>query len=191
MESPTISDISHALLHDKVGIFPCDTLLGIIGCVTKTSIERIQRIKVRQDTPFIVLIPSIASLKTLCAPLSKQQQHWLHRYWPGPITFILPKHPEVNPAITCNRPTIAIRYPAFDPLSELFSHLKSPILSTSVNKSGDPAIPHPEKIPADFLSQFDFCYNQHLSEHNQASSIIDITTPKPTIIRQGAIQFEP
>ena len=101
-------------------------------------------------------------------------------YWPGPLTLIFEKHPQVSPLLTGNKSTIAIRHPNHPLLNQILNKINQPLLSTSANFSGETTLSN------QLLSTIDFTHgNIALTEHTVASTIVDTTQRNLVILRQG------
>lgn len=185
-----ILSISDQLRHGKIGLFPCDTLLGIIGIVSSETITRIQSIKQRSSQPFLILLPAFDTVTDFVQPLTHSQYSLLHSYWPGPISFVLNKASHIDDAITCHKPTIALRLPNYSPLNFLLSSLQQPLISTSANIHGQPPASCVHTCDPSITSQLDFAYSSHLPHHPLPSTIVDISSHSPKILRQGVASFD-
>tara|TARA_B100001121_G_scaffold310670_1_gene343740 strand:+ start:27241 stop:27789 length:549 start_codon:yes stop_codon:yes gene_type:complete len=181
-----LNSIYQHLLDHQIGIIEHDTVPGIVGIATIDNAKKIQAIKQRSESKgFIVLIPSIDHLNNLAINISESAHQLINTYWPGPLTIILEKHPDISTVISGQKTTIAIRCPNHPGLSELLKKLNQPILSTSANISGETNIS--EKL----LSAVDFTYgNIQKTETNIASTIIDATQTPFKILRNGSIKLK-
>ena len=186
----SISLIAEQFLNNEVGIFPFDTLLGLTGLANKDVITRLESIKKRSSMPFIMIIPDLSYLSDLVEPLTDLQQSYIKKYWPGPVTFIFKKHKHVPDIITSGKPTIGIRFANFLPLKFLLQKINQPILSTSANIHTQPVATTFSELSDELKSQCDFCYDEILPRYNQCSTIVDISTPTPTVLRKGVRSFE-
>lgn len=116
------------LAGSGIVIFPCDTIYGISGIVPHTE-DRIRELKGREETkPFIRLYYSIADVEKLTGYRIDKR---LTRYWPGPLTLILPDKAGKK---------IGVRVPGDRFTSLVLEQLEAPIYSTSVNRSNEPPI---------------------------------------------------
>lgn len=183
-----LSPIAKKLKENAIGIFPCDTIFGLIGRMDVAVIQKIAQIKNREATqPFIILIPNIRFLDTLVDSISESAQKYINQYWPGPLTIIFNKHTSISSEYTGGRNTIGIRYPLFEPLNVILNELKEPLISTSVNESGEkPPILFSE-ISNNIKQKVDFIYNQDIPLIKKESSIIDCSVEPPIIIRKGCL----
>jgi len=184
LSQTTISDIVDRLQKGQIGIFPCDTIWGIIGPMTSDAVKKIHAVKNRKTPqPFIVLIPNMDWLPILCKDIPETHQDFIQSVWPGPTSLIFTKDPSVPDSVTANRNTIAVRLAKFAPLEELFRGYEHPIISTSANVSGAKPSLDKKDIPDSILTQVDFSYGAADPGTGQESRVIDCTQAEPTIIR--------
>ena len=184
-----ISSFAQDLKQGSIGLFPFDTLMGITSTITEDNCLRIQTLKQRPNTPFIMILPSISFLDQW-AIIPKKSYYLLERYWPGPVTFIFNKHPQVPDFVTSGLSTIAIRICDYIPVTLLLQHLNEPILSTSANFHGEPPATTLENCNIDLLKGVDVVFKQCNAYLNTPSTIIDLSCTLPKIIRQGATHVE-
>ncbi|MBT5856024.1 L-threonylcarbamoyladenylate synthase [bacterium] len=178
----SIVEVSTALQNGQVGLFPCDTIWGIIG--TLATADTIRNIKQRsKQSPFICLIPSTKHLATVSLPIATEYETELNKWWPGPVTIIAPKSPSIPNTVTAGKSSIAIRVPKFQPLNELLNQLNAPLISTSANISGTS---HPlsiSDISPELLDACGFIYDACEPGSNTPSTIIDCTSYPPKTLR--------
>ena len=177
--------ICNHLKDNKIGIIEHDTLPGIVALASAENALKIQRIKHRPESKgFIILIPCKNHLNQFVANVSKTATELIDNHWPGPLTLIFKKHPNVPEAITGNRSTIAIRYPKHPILNQILSTLNHPLLSTSANISGT------STLPDELLAAVDFTFgNIKPNKLSSASTIADTTQSQLSILRQGDIKL--
>lgn len=186
----TIEIAAKKLLAGKVGIFPADTIYGLSCIPDISAINRLFDIKKRQrNQPFLMLLPRLEMLEEWVEPLNKDQQDIVKRYWPGPFTFIFNKKKTVAADITAGKSTIAIRLPDFDLLNKLFAIIKQPLLSTSLNISGQPAIHNLADVDPAIKSNIDFCFDTGKPIYGGESTLVDLTKSPFKVIRQGVKIF--
>lgn len=118
-----------------VFIYPTDTIYGI-GCnaLNSKAVKRIRRIKKRTKTPFSVIAPSKKWIKNNCI-ITKQAEKWIKKL-PGKYTLILKTKNRLPKEISPNLNTIGIRIPKHW-FSSIAKRLNIPIITTSVNVSGN------------------------------------------------------
>ena len=114
------------LMANHIGIIEHDTLPGIVARMTPENANMMNAIKGRSPSKgFIVLIPNVDWVSPLATSVSEQAKALMAKHWPGPLTIILNKHPNVPDAITGGRQTIALRYPKHALLTSVLRNLTS------------------------------------------------------------------
>ena len=170
---------------NKVIIFPTDTVYGI-GCdiFDLEGIERIYKIKNRsKDKPLACLCADIKQIEDI-AYLSEDARKLINLFLPGPLTIILKSKPIVLDKIGYK--TIGVRIPnnkiALDILKE-----HGPMLTTSVNESGDVPLNEYDDIKANYNHLVDYIYNTNTKSSNISSTVVDLTDNRLRILRIGEI----
>ena len=166
--------IANALKDGRVIAMACDTIYGFVGRVPDAEVA-IRRIKGReQDKPFLILIAETRQLEKLNVPVPNQP---ILKLWPGPFTFIFK---------TSDGTTLACRMPKDNCLRELILELDAPLFSSSVNRSGCPAMDDPGDIDAEFGDEVAFVEDSGCLRGGVPSTIVDLTVDPHRVIRQGA-----
>ena len=170
---------------NKVIIFPTDTVYGI-GCdiFDLEGIKRIYKIKNRsEDKPLACLCADIKQIEEI-AYLSEDAKKLINLFLPGPLTIILKSKPIVIDKIGYK--TIGVRIPnnkiALDILKE-----HGPMLTTSVNESGDVPLNEYADIKTNYNHLVDYIYNTNTKSSNISSTVIDLTNDRLRILRIGEI----
>ena len=178
-----LDEIVKKLRQNKIGIFPCDTIYGIIGLLNEPVLEKIYELKKRpKNNPFLVLIPNITFLDKLTENWSKNFD-LTAKHWPGPVTFIFKKNQQVSNLLTANKPTIGIRLPQFEPLNYILNQLNAPLISTSVNFAKEMPIHSLSNLAPAMHDYLDFIYFEIAPCLMKESAIIDISDSEMKIIR--------
>lgn len=178
-----LDEIVKKLKQNKIGIFPCDTIYGIIGLLNETALEKIYELKKRpKNNPFLVLIPNITFLDKLTEDWSKNFDLPAN-HWPGPVTFIFKKNQQVPNLLTANKPTIGIRLPQFEPLNYILNQLNAPLISTSVNFAKETPIQSLSTLSSAMYDYLDFICFEITPCLMKESAIIDISDSDMKIIR--------
>ena len=170
---------------NKVIIFPTDTVYGIGSDIFDLEgIERIYKIKNRsKDKPLACLCADIKQIEDI-AYLSEDARKLINLFLPGPLTIILKSKPIVLDKIGYK--TIGVRIPnnkiALDILKE-----HGPMLTTSVNESGDVPLNEYDDIKANYNHLVDYIYNTNTKSSNISSTVVDLTDNRLRILRIGEI----
>ena len=183
----SIREIANHLQNGEVIVLPTDTIYGFSCLPDKEgAMRKIQKLKQRPNSkPFLLLISDFKQLKEYCQ-VSAQQERILRILWdPGqrPVTVILKNRLDATR-------TLAVRLPQAPWLIRLIKTLQQPLLSTSVNLSGQKELINVQKIITHFKGQALILQpglivkNQGRASHLKPSAIIDLTAVNyPRIIR--------
>ncbi len=175
------------LREGAVFVYPTDTIYGI-GCdaTNERAVAHVRDLKSRDSKPFSIIAPSKKWIVENCkiTPLAKQ---WLKKL-PGPYTLILSLKDkntlssQINDSSSAVRPqssTVGVRIPKHW-ISGLVRELGKPVVTTSVNKSGSPAL----SAKQDILSfGADFVLFEG-PKNNKASTVVDVTGKEENILRK-------
>ncbi|MBN1502770.1 threonylcarbamoyl-AMP synthase [Candidatus Woesearchaeota archaeon] len=144
------------LFKKSIFIYPTDTIYGI-GCNAKEGllVNKIRDIKNRVDQPFSVIAPSKAWILDNCI-VDKHGKQYLRKL-PGPYTLVLKlkKKNCISKSINAKRDTLGVRIPKHW-FSNIVAQLKIPIVTTSVNKSGEEFMTSLEDLDPGIKRSVDF-----------------------------------
>jgi L-threonylcarbamoyladenylate synthase len=117
---------------------PTETVYGLAADITQpAAIEKIFNIKERPFfDPLIVHVADVADVNGVVAEWPDLARKLTDKFWPGPLTLILPKKDNVNSMITSGLQTVAVRMPNHDLTREVIRRLGHPIAAPSANKFG-------------------------------------------------------
>jgi L-threonylcarbamoyladenylate synthase len=188
--------IPAALAHLRAHLvlaYPTETLYGFGGTVDQQSVQALIRLKGRPPgKPFLLLVTGSDMLTRLDLRLTPPAAHLAARYWPGPLTLVLPGgERRVPPELRGPEGGVAVRWTPHAAMGQLISALGGPITSTSANRPGAP----PALSAGEIESQWRESINRgellvldggQLSA-SQPSTVVDCTGSGPRVIRPGAI----
>lgn len=188
-ENPQLRFINKAvklLSEGGVIIYPTDTVYGI-GCdiFNKAAIERIFSIKNDSGSKLFSFICSDLKDIAKYAKVSDYAYRKMKHLLPGPYTFILPAAKEVPKKLWSNRKTVGIRVPNHPVCLNIVKELGHPIISTSATNRKGEVLHDPFEIRNIFNAQVDLMLASGNLSGDQ-SSIIDLSTEEPEVIREGA-----
>jgi len=189
-ESPStlqLNEIAKALGGGSVVLMPTDTIYGLHAlALDAEAVARVAEIKGREETkPFIVLAASIDQLPLLGVSAEDDILDALASVWPAPLTAILPLHAPI-PA-SRGALTLAVRIPALEWLRELIVRT-GPLVSTSANQSGEPAVESPALLARELQDRLDAIVDGGVRT-GEPSTIVDLTSAEPQLLRDGQHSF--
>jgi len=166
---------------------PTDTVYGLSALPNCTdALRRLWRIKGRDDGAFIALLlsdleelPRFAALPEAVRPLAQ-------RFWPGPLTLMLPRTEAVPPEIG-EGPRIGVRLPAFPMTCALIRAAGGALAVTSANLPGYPPARTAQEVLAQLGPEVDLVFNGGWVSIGVSSTVVDCTRWPPVIVREGPI----
>ncbi|OGC15564.1 threonylcarbamoyl-AMP synthase [candidate division WOR-1 bacterium RIFOXYC2_FULL_37_10] len=175
-----LQEAVHVLKNNGIIIFPTETVYGI-GCLVSNvdGIKRLFEIKNRPaDKPFQILISDIKQVAQFAKEINQTAKDLMTKNWPGPLTLVFKKKPEVSNLITANKDTVGLRMPDHPLLLKLIKQI-GPIAASSANSCGEPAPIDASqvKIEADLLLDGGKC------KLKRASKVVEVTEENLMVIR--------
>jgi len=162
--------------------FPTDTLYGVgARAADPAAVARLYQLKRRPSTQPMVWLVSDRDQAALFAVVSPAAEELMARFWPGPLTMVLPARAQTD------GPTIAVRAPNHDVALGLLRALGEPIASSSANPMGQSPPVDADQVIAALGDELDVVLDDGPCAIGQPSTILDLTGPAPQILRQGAI----
>lgn len=192
VEASDIRTIAAVLSRDGVIVYPTDTFYGLgADCCSRPAVKRIFELKKRQALKALpVLVADVAAVRKISAKIPPLFHALATEFWPGPLTMIL-KAADVLPAeLVGPGKTIGIRLPAVRWLRVLIRQAGFPLVATSANISGEGEIASLEKIIDVFNHKVDLIIDGGRLAALLPSTVIDLTSRKPILVRDGAIPRE-
>ena len=130
-------DQAAALIREgRVAAFPTETVYGLgANALDAAAVAKIFEMKGRpSSSPLIVHVSSIGMAREIVAEWPHQADELARRYWPGPLTLVLPKLSAIPDIVTAGLPTVGIRVPAHDIAIRLIESAGVPIAAPSANR---------------------------------------------------------
>lgn len=173
-------------------IHPTETLYGFAAnALLMNPIRRVDRIKKRgPHESYIVLVKDMKMAVQFGIAFDRTARKLAERFWPGPLTLVLPvsrNSPLIHLAV---EGCIAPRVSPDKSVSALFGQIQFPLISTSVNRSGSPSLGSPQKIQAVFGREVDLILERGVIRNTRPSTIAEVKNNVARVIRQGLISEE-
>jgi len=171
--------------------FPTETVYGLgANALDADASKKIYEAKGRpSDNPLIAHIASLDTLDEIVEDVSDVAKKLIDKFWPGPMTLIFNKKPNVPDSTTGGLDTLAVRFPSNKIAMELIKKSGVPIAAPSANTSGKPSPTKGEHVIEDLDGKVDMILDGGEVGLGLESTIIDVTD-KPTILRPGFITQE-
>lgn len=172
--------------------FPTETVYGLgANALDEEAVKKIFIAKGRpQDNPLIVHISCKEQLNKYVKTIPEIATKLIKKFWPGPLTIIFEKKSVIPNITSANLQTIGIRMPNNKVALKLIEESGVPIAAPSANISGKPSTTEMERCIEDFDGRIDYILGSDKSDIGLESTIIDITSNPPCILRPGGITLE-
>lgn len=137
--SLSISDAAQILREGGLVAFPTETVYGLgANALDASAVAKIYEMKGRpQTSPLIVHASSIEMARTLVSQWPREAEELAQRWWPGPLTLVLPKAAQIPDIVTAGLPTVGVRVPAHPLALELIEACGLPLAAPSANRFGE------------------------------------------------------
>ena len=172
--------------------FPTETVYGLGGnALDPEASRRIYAAKGRPgDNPLIVHISDLSELYGIARTVPPVALKLADAFWPGPLTMIFEKQERIPYETTGGLDTVAVRMPAHQAALELIRLSGVPIAAPSANLSGHPSPTCAEHVIRDLSGRIDMIIDGGSCDIGVESTILDLTSDPPMILRPGYITKE-
>lgn len=174
-----------------VGI-PTETVYGLgANGLNQLAVSHIFLAKGRpQDNPLILHIPDADWLERYCQNIPEEAWRLAKRFWPGPLTMILPRKPLVPDVVTAGLDTVGMRCPAHSMCRDIIAAAGVPVAAPSGNTSGRPSPTTARHMLDDMDGKIDAILDGGDCQVGVESTIVDLTCYPPRLLRPGGIPLE-
>ena len=188
--------LAATIAHLQAGLvlaYPTETVYGFGTAVDQESVARLVELKRRPPgKPFLLLIAGSEMLGRLDLHLTSAASRLAARFWPGPLTLVLPGGERRVPrSLRGPEGGVAVRWTSHPALQRLIAAYGDPITSTSANRPGQP----PAMAAGEILQQWSDALGRGIIrlldggrlDPSPPSTVVDCTGRRPRVIRPGAI----
>ena len=169
--------------------FPTETVYGLGADATNPdAIQRIFAAKGRPSTnPLIVHVADAQVAKRYITHWPPEAEQLAGKFWPGPLTLVLPRSDAIASAVSAGRETVGVRAPNHPLALELLRAFDGPVAAPSANRSNRISPTTAEHVRSDLGDAVDLILDGGPCEVGIESTVLDLTTQSPTILRPGAV----
>lgn len=185
-----LREISRLLSEDKVGAIPTETIYGL-ACnpFSERALERLFQLKQREhNKPILLLLGKMEDLSLVVKCIPPKAYILMKRFWPGPLTIVLPARRSLPKLLTGGLDTIGVRLTSSDIARSIARTFGKPITGTSANISGEPPCRSAQEVLKVFPN-IDFVVDGGESKSLTPSTVVEIIDNEVKLIREGVIAF--
>ncbi len=170
-------------------VFPTETVYGLgANGLDEIAVANIFKAKGRpSDNPLILHIHDADQLKEIVHYVPESAKILMKKYWPGPLTLVFEKQPHIPHNVTAGLSTVAVRMPNNEIALELLKAVNVPVAAPSANISGRPSSTRVDHVLVDLDGKVDAVIDGGDSVIGIESTVLDLTTTPPTLLRPGFI----
>lgn len=179
------------LREGGVVAFPTETVYGLGALAFDAqAVARVFEIKQRPSfDPLIVHVADRAMLDRVASAVPPEAESLIERFWPGPLTLVLAKRPEVPEIVTAGLPTVAVRMPAHPVARALLEAVGAPLAAPSANTFGRVSPTRALRVAQQLGERLDLILDGGPATFGLESTIVALK-PRPALLRAGAVTIE-
>lgn len=172
--------------------FPTETVYGLgAHALDRAAVRRIFIAKERpSEDPLIVHVHDVTAVAALTSRVPDAAAALAARFWPGPLTMVLPRSGAVPDEVTAGLDTVAIRVPAHPVAYAILTSAAIPVAAPSANLFSRPSPTRAEHVLQDLDGRIDLVIDGGPTTVGVESTVIDLTSVIPAILRPGAVTLE-
>lgn len=187
---PSFEAPVRVLAQGGIVAHPTETLYGLaVDPWSEEAILRLDRVKGGEArSGYILIASSIEEALSIAArPWPPQLERLAGAFWPGPLTLVLPPSDHAPAGARAGSSGIAVRVTSDPVAAFLVRAFGRPLTSTSANPSGEPPARSASEVQTALGGMVDMILDGGRRDGTSPSTIVDLTTPEPSLIRVGAV----
>ena len=189
--NPDVTTLARAAAVLRAGglvAFPTETFYGLGAAADDSAaVRRVFGVKGRDEgKPLLVLVDSIAMAERV-AEVTARARALMARHWPGALTLVMRVRPGLPADVTAGTGTIGVRLSPHPVARGLVSALGSPVTAPSANLADAPPPTTAAAVRAVFEGAVDLVLDGGLTTGGPPSTVVDVTSGAPRVLRQGAV----
>ncbi len=186
-----IEEAACRLRAGGIVVYPTETFYGLGTLATRPeALARLAAAKLRPVGKALPLVAAdaaqVEAVASLASPLARRLAE---RFWPGPLTLVLPASPTLDPIVTGGSGTVAVRVPGSEVARSLARAAGGAVVSTSANLSGEPPPIRVADVSTELLARVDYVLDGGATPGGLPSTVVSVAAGAPALVRPGAISF--
>jgi L-threonylcarbamoyladenylate synthase len=183
---------AEVLLRGGLVAFATETVYGLGADATnRRAVARIFEAKGRPPfNPLIVHADGPERARACVSRWTEQAEALGSRFWPGPLTLVLPRSESIADLVTAGRDTVGVRVPRPAVARGLIRHAGRPIAAPSANRSSGVSPTEAGHVLNDLDGKIDLVLDSGPTSVGIESTVLDLTGPRPRVLRPGPVTIE-
>jgi L-threonylcarbamoyladenylate synthase len=172
--------------------FPTDTFYALgADALDGAAVRKVFQAKGRADgRPVPVLLADPEDVMKVAREFPALARALARRYWPGPLTLVLPAVLAVPAEVTAGGGSVGVRVPDHELARTLIRAFGGPVTGTSANHSGSPPHKDAEGVRAELGGKIEAIIAGECGGHDAPSTVVDFSRTPPVVLREGAVSFQ-
>jgi len=187
-----VGEGAEAIRRSGLTAFPTETVYGLgADALDPEAVARIFSAKGRPHSdPLIVHVSDEGQVQRLVDGVPEAARRLMRRFWPGPLTLVLPKSVRVPDLVTSGLPTVAVRMPAHPLALELIRRAQTPIAAPSANAFGRTSPTTARHVREQLEGRFDVLIDGGACRVGVESTVLSLLGAEPRVLRPGGLSRE-
>lgn len=192
VDAEAIAEAARVLREGGLVAFPTETVYGLgAHALDPAAIERIYQAKGRPAyNPLIVHVASVGQARGLSSAWPEAADRLAERFWPGPLTLVVPKAAAIPDAVSAGLPTVGIRVPAHPVAHALLEAAAIPVAAPSANRSTHVSPTTAAHVARSLGGRVDLILDGGPTMVGIESTVLSLAGPVPTVLRPGSISLD-
>ncbi|MEM2875985.1 MAG: L-threonylcarbamoyladenylate synthase [Candidatus Bathyarchaeia archaeon] len=171
-------------------VYPTDTVYGL-GCDPKNpvALRRLIGVKGERQKPLPILASDLEVVYGV-SELPKEVRRVAECFWPGPLTLVLKRRIDLPNELTCGSDSVGLRIPNHQATIKLIRLCGGLLVGTSANRTGSKPPRDVQEAFRELGDEVDIYIDGGLTPLGVSSTVLDFTSTKPRVLREGPIKFE-
>lgn len=180
------------LKKGEVVAIPTETVYGLAAdAFNENAIKKVFQVKGRpQDNPLLVHIHKLEQVYDICKDIPQEAKKVFDAFWPGSVTLIFNKKECISDTVTAGMDTVAVRFPKSEIARAVIKESGTLLVAPSANLSGKPSTTSAKHCINDLSGKIPCILDGGSCSIGLESTIIDMSTPDPVLLRPGAISVD-
>ncbi len=184
----SLDEAENLFNNSGIFIYPTDTIYGIGGDQFNNHVKkRIVHLKKRDEAKKFILLAGSTKIIEKYVEIDSLLLEKLNVIWPAPVSLIFKLKKVYQDKL--EQQTAAFRIPNNEFCKKLLDRINSLLISTSVNREGEKPLNNYKQIIENYSSKVDAVFYTLKQSPEVSSTVVDLTTDKPKLIREGEIKF--
>ena len=191
-QEDTAQKAADLIKNGQLVALPTETVYGLgADGLNPEAVAKIFAAKGRpQDNPLILHVTGMEQVNSLCRDIPESAYALAEKFWPGPLTMVLPARDCVPKCTTAGLPTVAVRCPDCAVTRDVIRLSGAPIAAPSANLSGKPSTTTADHVFHDHNGKIPLIVDGGPCAVGVESTIVDLTEERPRLLRPGGVTPE-